>query len=67
MKLTAAEKKLVELYRKADADTREEALAVLKGEGSSGGEGSLLGAILETAIGVLSQKDRSLESPEDGE
>ncbi len=31
-KLTAAEKKLVELYRKADADTKKAALAVLKGE-----------------------------------
>ena len=55
MKLTAAEKKLVELYRKADAETKEEALAVLKGE-SSGGEGSLLGAILETAINALGNK-----------
>ncbi len=31
-KLTAAEKKLVELYRAADADTKKAAVAVLKGE-----------------------------------
>lgn len=32
MKVTAAEKKLVEAYRKADADTRKAALRVLQGE-----------------------------------
>lgn len=32
VKLTAAEKKLVEAYRKADSDTRKAALKVLKGE-----------------------------------
>lgn len=34
MQVTAAEKKLVELYRKADTKTRKEALQVLKGEDS---------------------------------
>ena len=34
MKLTATEKKLVELYRAADADTKKSALKVLKGEDS---------------------------------
>ena len=34
MKLTATEKKLVELYRAADADTKKSALKVLKGEES---------------------------------
>lgn len=32
MKVTAAEKKLVEAYRKADGDTRKAALRVLRGE-----------------------------------
>ena len=32
MELTAAEKKLVELYRAADADTKKTAVAILKGE-----------------------------------
>lgn len=34
MQVTAAEKKLVELYRKADAKAKKEALQVLKGEDS---------------------------------
>jgi aspartokinase len=43
---------------------KEAALEALQGE--SGG-GSILGSILETAIGILSQKDRSMEGPESGE
>lgn len=62
VKLTADEKKLITLYRKADDSQKEAAIEALKGESSGGG--SLLGTILETAIGVLSQKDRSLETPE---
>ena len=34
MKLTANEKKLVELYREADAETKKQAMKVLKGEGA---------------------------------
>ena len=34
MQLTAAEKKLVELYRKADTKTKQEVMKVLKGEDS---------------------------------
>ena len=64
VKLTADEKKLVTLYRKASDAQKQAALDALQGE--SGG-GSLLGTILETAIGVLSQKDRAIENPEDGE
>ena len=54
MQVTAAEKKLVELYRKADADTRKDALKVLKGEEEL--SDSLLGDILETVQGMLSNK-----------
>ncbi len=44
MKLTAAEKKLVELYRKADADTKKAALQTLRPEsGLSGILSSLMG------------------------
>ena len=46
MQVTAAEKKLVELYRKADTKTRKEALQILKGEDSLGGE--ILEALLES-------------------
>ncbi len=41
--LTAAEKKLVELYRAADADTKKAAVALLKGEQPEGG---VLGSLL---------------------
>ena len=54
VKLTADEKKLVNLYRKADDSQKEAALKALQGESE---DGSLLGTILETAIGLLSQKD----------
>ena len=56
MTLTADEKKLVNLYRKADDEQKEAALKALKGESESEG-GSLLGTILETAMGLLTQKD----------
>jgi len=45
MQVTATEKKLVELYREADSDTKKTAMAVLKGEKSallSAAAGSLL-------------------------
>ena len=51
IKLTAAEKKLLELYRAADKDTKEAAVKVLKGEKLDGGlltnllgSGDLLGS-----------------------
>ena len=44
MQVTATEKKLVELYRKADTKTRQEAMKVLKGQDSLGNE------ILETLL-----------------
>ena len=54
MFVTAAEKKLVELYRKADTETRKEALKVLKGEDD--GSESILEDILETVQGLLESK-----------
>lgn len=54
VKLTSDEKKLLTLYRKADDSQKEAALKALQGENAGG---SLLGTLLETAIGVLSQKD----------
>ena len=54
MSVTAAEKKLVELYRKADTETRKEALKVLKGEDD--GSESILEDILETVQGLLESK-----------
>ena len=46
-KLTAAEQKLVELYRAADTDTRKKVTSILKGEDTGADDllGSLLGSI----------------------
>lgn len=52
MKVTASEKKLVELYRAADSDTKKAAVKLLKG---SGGE-TVLENLLEGAIDVLTGK-----------
>ena len=52
MKVTASEKKLVELYRAADSDTKKAAVKILKG---SGGE-TVLENLLEGAIDVLTGK-----------
>lgn len=49
-KLTATEKKLVELYRDADSDTKKKVTAILKGE-STGVDG-ILGSILDNLDGV---------------
>lgn len=54
VKVTAAEKKLLELYRKADAQTKKEALKVLKGEDDDADD--LLTGILETVVGLLDKK-----------
>ena len=45
VKVTATEKKLLELYRAADADTKKAAIALLKGEKSQ--LGGILDSILE--------------------
>lgn len=48
VKLTAAEKRILELYRKADTDTKKEVEALLKGEKEDGGiVGTLLGGAMD--------------------
>ena len=54
MKLTATEKKLVELYRAADADTKKAAVSVLKGE--STGANELLAKLLGGAVDLFGKK-----------
>lgn len=49
IKVTAAEKKLLELYRAADTDTRKKVNNILKGTNSEGTE--LLNSLLEGALG----------------
>ena len=72
MNLTAAEKKLVELYRAADSDTKKAAVKLLKGEqepgvadllasllGGKDGKtqtGDVLGSILSGAVDMLGKK-----------
>lgn len=54
MELTAAEKKLVELYRAADSDTKKNAVAVLKGEANVSGD--ILSSIIGGAMDILNMK-----------
>ena len=54
VQLTAAEKKLVELYRAADKNTRDAAVKVLKGEKT--GVDGILGSIPGGAADLLSGK-----------
>jgi len=53
LELTAAEKKLVELYRAADAETKKKALAILKGEQTDAADllSSLLGNAFDNILG----------------
>lgn len=52
IKLTTAEKNLLELYRKADSDTKKKAISVLKGEAADGGDiiSSLIGSALNSVL-----------------
>ena len=52
--MTATEKKLVELYRAADTETRKNAMKLLKGEDD--GSESILEDILETVQDMLQNK-----------
>ena len=52
LKLSAAEKTLVKLYRAADSDTKKAAVSVLKGETTT--TGSLLSSILDGTLDALS-------------
>lgn len=56
MKVTAAEKKLVELYRKADAETKKAAIKLLKGEEDDAAADSILEGILEVVQDMLENK-----------
>ncbi len=49
IKVTSTEKKLVELYRQADSDTKKSVMKLLKGE-----EDDAAGSLLETILGSVS-------------
>ena len=54
IELTAAEKKLVELYREADSETKKKAVAVLKGEQTDTGD--ILTSLIGTAMDMFGKK-----------
>ncbi|MBR5289155.1 MAG: helix-turn-helix transcriptional regulator [Clostridia bacterium] len=54
MQLTATEKKIITLYREADAETKKQVLKVLKGEDDD--SESVLEDILETVVSMLGDK-----------
>ncbi len=59
VKVTAAEKKLLTLYRKADAKTREAVVSMLEentGTAAASDSGDLLNTLLEGAVGLLTGK-----------
>ena len=67
MRLTATEKRLVELYRSADKDTKSAAMKLLKGEDST--VGNLAISFLEGAVEALAGKktaSRGLSEPDGG-
>jgi len=55
-KLTATEKKLVELYRAADSDTKKTAIAVLKGETTGNSTEDLLNSLISGASSLFGNK-----------
>ena len=54
VELTAAEKKLVELYRAADTETRKKAVAILKGEAVDSGD--ILTTLIGSALDMFGKK-----------
>ena len=60
MKVTATEKKLVQLYRAADSQTKKEVMATLKGQTVE----TLVGSLIGSAFSALTGKK---EMEEDGE
>ncbi len=57
VRLTAAEKKLVSLYRKADDNAKQKALETLEKSASGGTDaGDLLSGLLGSALGALTGK-----------
>ena len=57
MKVTATEKKLVQLYRAADSQTKKEAMSVLKGEKVETLVGSLIGSAFSALTGKKEMPD----------
>jgi len=56
MKVTAAEKKLVELYREADSETKKDVVKLLKGEEIDADADSILEGILSVVQDMMENK-----------
>jgi len=54
VKVTASEKKMLDLYRKADASTKKSVMKLLKGEKSEAED--MLGSLIGTAMDMFSKK-----------
>lgn len=54
VKVTATEKKLLELYRAADSDTKKEVMSLLKGDDDSAGD--VLESLMDTVQDLLGKK-----------
>ena len=65
MKVTASEKKLVELYRAADSATKKEAVKLLKGSAGESVLESLLGGALDALAGKRSLEPGEAEPEEE--
>ncbi len=63
MQVTAAEKKLVELYRKADADTKKEVMKLLKGTSDEAGE--MLSSLLSSVMSSFGKRSMPGEEGEE--
>ena len=61
MQVTATEKKLVQLYRAADSQTKKEVMATLKGETVE----TLVGSLIGSAFSALTGKKELPEDEED--
>ena len=65
MQVTAAEKKLVELYRKADADKKKEVMKLLKGTSDEANE--VLTSLLSSVMSSLGKRSIPGEEETEGE
>ncbi|MBP5231670.1 MAG: helix-turn-helix transcriptional regulator [Clostridia bacterium] len=57
MRVTATERKLIEAYRKADSQTKKDAMKLLKGEGAEALAGNLVGNLISSLTGKKEMPD----------
>ena len=57
MKVTATERKLIEAYRKADSQTKKDAMSLLKGEGAGALTANVVGNVIDSLFGKKGTKE----------